>query len=200
MTDFIISSIESAGYLGIALLMLAENIFPPIPSELIVPFAGYVAARGDLWFPGVVAAATLGSVVGALPWYFLGVWANEARIMRIAARYGRVLTVRPSDVEKASAWFRRFGPAAVFLGRMIPTVRTLISVPAGVVRMRLPLFLLLTTLGSAIWVALLASAGVLLEAHYDRVGQFVGPVAKAIVVFIVVSYLYRLVTFNRGRR
>lgn len=199
MTDFIISSIESTGYVGIALLMLLENVFPPIPSELIVPFAGYVAARGDLWFPGVIMAATFGSVLGALPWYFLGRWFNEARIKRMAARYGRVLTITPGDVEKAVAWFRRYGAAAVFFGRMIPTIRTLISVPAGIVRMRMSLFLFLTTLGSAIWVAVLGGAGLLLEAHYEQVGHYIEPVTKVIVVLIVVTYIYRLLTFNPRR-
>lgn len=199
MTDFIISTIESAGYLGIALLMLLENLFPPIPSELIVPFAGYVAARGDLWFPGVIAAATLGSVIGALPWYALGWFFSEDRIKRLAARFGRWLTITPGDVEKAVAWFDRYGAAAVFFGRMVPTIRTLISVPAGIVRMRMPLFLLLTTLGSAIWVTILATAGLVLEAHYEQVGHYIAPVTKVIIAIIVLTYIYRLFTFNRRR-
>lgn len=199
MVEFIISTIEATGYLGIALLMLLENLFPPIPSELIVPFAGYVAARGDLWFPGVIAAATAGSVIGALPWYALGWWFNEQRIKRLAARYGRWFTITPDDVAKAVAWFDRWGAAAVFFGRMVPTIRTLISVPAGVVRMRMPLFLLLTTLGSAVWVAILATAGLLLEAHYKQVEHFVSPVTKVLIVAIVLIYIYRLITFKRGR-
>lgn len=197
MTEFIISSIQSAGYVGIALLMLLENLFPPIPSELIVPFAGYVAARGDLWLPGVIASATLGSVIGALPWYALGWYFNEGRLQWLAQRYGRWFTITPGEVATASVWFRRYGAAAVFFGRMIPTIRTVISVPAGIVRMGLPLFLLLTTLGSAIWVGILAGAGLLLEAHYDRVGQFIDPVTKLIVIAVVVLYVYRLITFNR---
>jgi len=197
MTEFIISSIQSAGYVGIALLMLLENLFPPIPSELIVPFAGYVAARGDLSLPGVIAAATLGSVIGALPWYALGWYFNEERLKWLAQRYGRWFTITPGEVATASVWFRRYGAAAVFLGRMVPTIRTVISAPAGVVRMGLPLFLLLTTLGSAIWVSLLAGAGLLLEAHYERVGHFIEPVTKIIVVAVVLLYIYRLITFNR---
>lgn len=199
MTEFIVSSIQSAGYVGIALLMLLENLFPPIPSELIVPFAGYVAARGDLWLPGVIAAATLGSVAGALPWYALGWYFNEQRLQRLAARYGRWFTITPDEVAMASAWFQRYGAAAVFFGRMIPTIRTVISLPAGIVRMGLPLFLLLTTLGSAIWVSILAGAGLLLEAHYDKVGHFIEPVTKLIVAAVVLIYVYRLITFKRGR-
>lgn len=200
MSEFIIHTIETTGYLGIALLMLLENIFPPIPSEIIVPFAGYVAARGDLWFPGVIAAATLGSVVGALPWYALGLWFSEARLRRMADRFGRWLAITAADVETASYWFRRYRAAAVFFGRMVPTVRTLISLPAGTVRMRMPLFLLLTAAGSALWVTLLASAGLLLEAHYQEVGHFVEPVTKLVVIGVVLAYLYRLVTFHRRRR
>src|SRR5699024_11876922 len=193
MTEFIISSIQSAGYVGIALLMLLENLFPPIPSELIVPFAGYVAARGDLSLPGVIAAATLGSVIGALPWYALGWYFNEERLKWLAQRYGRWFTITPGEVATASVWFRRYGAAAVFFGRMVPTIRTVISAPAGVVRMGLPLFLLLTTLGSAIWVSLLAGAGLLLEAHYERVGHFIEPVTKIIVVAVVLRYICRLI-------
>lgn len=200
MSDFIIQTIEATGYLGIMLLMLLENIFPPIPSEIIVPFAGYVAAQGDLWFPGVIAAATLGSVIGALPWYFLGVWFSEERLKRMADRFGRWFAITADDVDTASYWFRRYDAAAVFFGRMIPTIRTLISLPAGTVRMRMPLFLLLTTLGSAIWVSLLASAGLLLEAHYDKVGHLIEPVTKAVIAIVVISYLYRLVTFHRRKR
>ncbi|MDN5862147.1 MAG: DedA family protein [Salinisphaera sp.] len=200
MSAFIIHTIEASGYFGIMLLMLLENIFPPIPSELIVPFAGYVAARGDLWFPGVIAAATLGSVLGALPWYALGLWFSEARLKRLADRFGRWLAVTYDDVETASCWFRRYDAAAVFFGRMIPTVRTLISLPAGSVRMSMPLFLLLTALGSALWVAMLASAGLLLEAHYDKVGHFVEPVTKAVIAIVVLAYVYRLVRFHRRRR
>lgn len=199
MVDFIIITIQTTGYVGIALLMVLENVFPPIPSEIIVPFAGFVAARGELWFPGVVMAATFGSVIGALPWYYLGVWFNEARIKRLASCYGRWLTMTPGDVDTASVWFHQYGPAAVFFGRMIPTVRTLISVPAGIVRMSLPAFLLLTTLGSAIWVTLLASAGLLLDAHYERVGTFVEPVTNVVIIVIVGTYIYRLVTYS-GRR
>lgn len=197
MTDFIISSIQSAGYVGIALLMLLENLFPPIPSELIVPFAGYVAASGDLSLAGVIASATLGSVVGALPWYALGWWFSEARLKRMAASYGRWFTITPDEVASASRWFDRYGAAAVFFGRMVPTIRTVISLPAGTVRMKIPLFLLLTALGSAIWVTLLASAGLLLEAHYEKVAHFIEPVAKAVVVAVVLVYIYRLLTFNR---
>lgn len=199
MSEFIISSIESGGYVGVALLMLLENVFPPIPSELIVPFAGYVAARGDLSFVGVIVAATAGSVIGALPWYALGMYLGEDRVKRIAARHGRWLTLTPDDVDMASRWFRRHGAATVFFGRMVPTVRTLISVPAGSVRMRLPRFVLLTAAGSAVWVTILASAGLLLEAHYARVEHFVEPVTRVIFIVIVLGYIYRLVTFNRRR-
>lgn len=200
MSEFIINTIEATGYLGIALLMLLENIFPPIPSEIIVPFAGYVAARGDLWLPGVIMAATFGSVIGALPWYWLGVFFSEERLTRMADRFGRWFAITADDVETASHWFRRYDAAAVFFGRMVPTIRTLISLPAGTVRMGLPLFLLLTTLGSAIWVSLLAGAGLLLDAHYDKVGHFVEPVTKIVIIAVVAAYLYRLITFHRRSR
>src|SRR5699024_8406608 len=115
----------------------------------------------------------------------------------LAQRFGRWFTITPEEVAAASLWFRRYGAAAVFFGRMVPTIRTVISLPAGSVRMGLPLFMVLTTLGSAIWVSLLAGAGLLLDAHYDKVGDFIEPVTQVIVVAVVLIYVYRLLTFNR---
>lgn len=197
MTEFILNTIENSGYLGVALLMLLENLFPPLPSELILPLAGYLTTQGELSFLGMLGAAMAGSVAGALPWYYLGVWLDEGRVVHLADRYGRWLTVTPKDVVRAFAWFRKYKGAAVFFGRMVPTVRTLISVPAGSVRMPLLRFLLLTALGSAIWISLLGAAGLWLGANYEQVGHYISPVGNAIVAAVVVLYLYRLLTFRR---
>lgn len=196
MADFIISTIQWGGYAGIVALMILENVFPPVPSEIVVPFAGFVAAQGELWFPGVVLAATLGSVLGALPWYWLGRYFRKERIKRFAGSHGRWLTLSPHDVDSAFEWFQRYGSASVFFGRMIPTIRTLISVPAGIARMNFGVFLLLTTLGSAIWVGVLAAAGLLLEARYDLVADYIEPVTWIVIGVLVVSYIYRFVTFD----
>src|SRR5690606_7390065 len=156
-----------AGYLGVFLLMLAENIFPPIPSELIMPLAGFAAARGDMDMIMVILAGTAGSVVGALPWYYAGLLFGKDRLKAIAARHGRWLTMTPADIDQASDWFARCGISAVSVGRLVPAVRTLLSVPAGIVRMRILPFLFFSTVGSLLWTAFLAFAGYVLESQYE---------------------------------
>lgn len=192
----IVDIVSQSGYLGIFLLMLAENVFPPIPSELIMPLAGFVSARGDLNLLLVILAGTAGSVVGALPWYYAGAIFRKDRLKRIAARHGRWLTLSPRDIDVASYWFARYGAAAVFLGRLIPAVRTLISVPAGVVRMPLLPFLVYSTIGSLIWTALLAVTGYVLQSQYEQVEQYVEPVSKAVVFLVIAIYVYRFVRFK----
>lgn len=193
MFDKIVEIVSAFGYVGVFLLMLLENIFPPIPSELIMPLAGFVAARGDLNFVAVILVGTAGSVVGALPWYYAGAKLGKARMKHLAERWGHWLTLSPEDVDKASAWFDRHGKGAVFFGRLMPAVRTLISVPAGIVGMPIVLFLIYSTLGSLIWTALLALAGFLLESQYDRVATYLDPVSTGVVVMFVLIYLYRLI-------
>lgn len=200
MSDWIKSIIEGFSYPGIAFLMLLENVFPPIPSELIMPLAGFVAARGELNFIAVVLVGTAGSVVGALPWYYAGAKLGTERMKRLARRWGHWLTLSPEDVDKAGAWFDRHGKGAVFFGRLMPAVRTLISVPAGIVGMPMTLFLLYSTLGSLIWTALLALAGFLLESQYEKVQAYLNPVSTAIVVLMVLYYLYRLIRQRLARR
>ena len=198
MFDWVVTLLENGGYLGIFLLMLAENLFPPIPSELVMPLAGFLAARGTLSLPLAVAVGTAGSVVGALFWYWVGLRFGEKRLRRMAARHGRWLTVSPLDVDAASAWFERNGGRVVFLGRMVPAVRTLISIPAGVARMPLAAFLALSAAGSALWTGALAVAGYLLESQYTRVAGWVNPVSTLVVVLLVLWYLVRLVRVRRA--
>ena len=157
MFDIITTWMSGLGHVGVAALMLAENVFPPIPSELVMPLAGYLSAEGQLWLPAAIFAGTIGSVLGALFWYYIGIWIGEERLQRFAARHGAWLTLSPKDVDSAGTWFRDYGWRAVFFGRMIPGVRTLISVPAGMARMPLRPFLIFTTLGSLIWTGLLAA-------------------------------------------
>ncbi len=198
MFDWVVTLLENGGYAGIFMLMLVENLFPPIPSELVMPLAGFLAAQGTLSLPLTVAVGTAGSVVGALFWYWVGLRVGEARLRRLAARYGRWLTVSPGDVDKASAWFERHGGKVVFFGRMVPAVRTLISIPAGVARMPLPSFLAFTVVGSAIWTGGLAVAGFLLESQYARVAGWVNPVSTLVVALVVVWYLLRLANVRRA--
>lgn len=196
MFDFITDFLQSGGYFAVFALMALENIFPPIPSELIMPFAGFVAARGDLNVIGVLVAGTAGSVAGALPWYYAGKVYGKERLEQLADRHARWLTVTHGDIEHSMDAFEKHGRKVVLLGRLIPAIRTLISVPAGLARMPMGQFLLYSTAGSLLWTAVLTGAGYLLESQYDRVSQYVDPVSKAVLIGLLGWYLYRVATFK----
>lgn len=197
MFDLITGLVESTGYFGVALLMMLEHVFPPIPSELIMPLAGYTAAQGKLSLTGVIVAGSLGSVIGTSLWYWLGRRLSRRRLEMLVARHGRWFTTDVEGLHQAEAYFEKYGRLAVLLGRVIPTVRTLISVPAGVVNMPLLPFLLLTSIGSTLWTALLTIAGYLLQDNFDAVSSWLNPVSTLIVVVLVGWYLYRVITFGR---
>jgi membrane protein DedA with SNARE-associated domain len=196
MFDWIAGIVEEGGYGGILLLMLAENVFPPIPSELIMPLAGFLAAQGKLNGGLVIASGTLGSVLGAVFWYLVGRKLGLARLKRLAIKRGRWLGTGPGDLDRAHTWFTRHCGKAVFIGRLIPALRSLISIPAGISGMNWPRFLLFTMLGSSIWTALLACAGYLLEDQYARVAKWVDPISTGVLVVLVGTYLYRVATFK----
>lgn len=198
MFEWITETVEAWGYAGVFFLMLAENLFPPIPSELIMPLAGFVAVRGDLSFAGVMLAGLAGSLIGALPWYAAGWFVGAKGMKALAARFGRIMTIEPRDVDYAVAWFERHGVKAVFFGRLVPQVRTLISVPAGIVRMNFVVFLAFSALGSLLWLGLLAGSGYVLEANYARVADYIDPISKAVLALFVGVYLYRLVTWKKN--
>lgn len=196
MFDWILTTIHQWGYPGLLFLMIAENVFPPIPSELIMPLAGFLAGSGELKLIWVLIAGTIGSVIGTTMWYYVAIAIGEARLKRFAARHGRWLTLSPSDIDTANEWFAKNGGYAVFFGRMLPTIRTLISVPAGFARMPIGKFLALTTAGSFVWIAILTVAGYLLETRYTLVEAWVDPLSKVIVALVVLVYLYRVVTWK----
>lgn len=193
MFEFIVNTIADAGYIGIFLLMLLENIIPPIPSELIMPLSGFVAARGKLDIVLVVIVGTAGSVIGALPWYFLGARLGEQRMYHLVDRYGRWLTLSRKNIDVASKWYKRHGWGATVAGRLIPALRTLISVPAGIIRMPILPFIACSTIGSLVWVALLSAVGYVLESQYEAVAQYMDAVSKAIIGLILCTYLYRII-------
>lgn len=197
MIGWIEWALGELGYAGIALLMLLENVFPPIPSEVIMSMAGFVASRDaslSLW--GVILAGTAGSVAGALFWYYIGHYIGPERIKAFAARHGRWITVSPADIEKADLWFDAHADWIVFGARLTPTLRTLISVPAGIFGMPMWHFLPLTALGSLLWNIALAFAGQKLGENYAAVGHYVEPVSLAVVGAMIVYYLYRIVRYQ----
>ena len=197
MVEWTLDLMNRLGYVGIVLLMVLENLFPPLPSELILPAAGFAAARGELHLAGVAASGALGSVIGTLPLYWLGRAVGEERLVRWADRYGRWLTVRGQDVRRADAWFDRYGWSAVLFGRMVPGIRSLLSLPAGMSGMPLPTFVLYSAVGSGLWALLLSGAGYLLGDHYEVVGQYVGPVGTGVLALLVG---YAVVWVLRRRR
>lgn len=198
MLSWIQNTMTTLGYPGIVFLMFLENVFPPIPSELIMPFAGFTASQGQLAFYGVVLAGWLGSLIGQLPLYYLGRLANEDRLKGWADRYGRWLGVSSRDIGKADDWFDRHGPKAVFLGRLVPGVRSLISVPAGMSEMKLAPFLLYSALGTGLWSLLLAWLGLMLGQRYDLVETYLGPVSYVVFAGLFVVALVWLVRRARG--
>ncbi len=195
MLDWIAGLMRSGGYLSIVFLMFLENVFPPLPSELIMPLAGYTAARGHLHFGGVVLAGMLGSLLGQLPLYYLGRVAGKERLKAWADKWGAWLAVSGDDIEKADAWFDRHGGKAVFLARLVPGVRSLISVPAGISAMPMGKFLLYSALGTGLWAAALAYAGRLLGRNYAQVEKYLGPatyvVLGALLLFLIVRAVRR---------
>lgn len=197
MFDWITGLIERGGYLGVALLMFLENIFPPIPSELIMPLAGYQAAQGSLSLAGVIVAGTIGSLTSTLVWYAVGRLFGAGRLRNWCARHGRWIGLAPDEVDDICAWFnRRNGAVAVLVGRLVPGVRTLISVPAGIAAMPLGRFVAFSAIGTAAWTALLAMAGYLLGSRFVDIDGWLQPISNVIVVVAVIIYLYRVVTFN----
>ena len=199
MFEFITNFLSSSGYFGVFILMALENVFPPIPSEMIMPFAGFVVARGDLGLIGVLLAGTAGSVIGTLPWFYAGKMYGHDRLRRLAARRGQWLTVTPDEIDQSLATFDKHGYKAVLLGRLLPAIRTLISIPAGIAEMRLLPFLAYSTIGSLAWCGLLTAAGFALEANFNAVSKYVDPVSKGILAILLSTYLYRLVTFRPAK-
>ena len=197
MADWTIRLIDQTGYVGIFLLMFLETVFPPIPSEVIMPVAGARAARGPMSLWGVIASGTGGAMLGNLFWYALARVIGMKRFRPFIENYGRWLTMDWGDVEKAEKLFGRFGGAIVSIGRMLPTIRSVISIPAGLLHMRLKTFLLWSTLGTAIWTTVLATAGWGLGMAFDDIEKILGPLSTGIIILIVAGYLWRQFTWRR---
>jgi membrane protein DedA with SNARE-associated domain len=187
MEQWIIDVITAFGYVGIFFLMVGENLFPPLPSEVIVPVAGLAVGAGELSLVLVVVAALAGTLIGNLPWFILARTLGRERFVALVARFGKWAAVKPDDIDRAIAWFDRHGTKAVLFGRFAPGVRTLISVPAGLSSMSLPAFLLLSAIGSAIWIGLLLAAGMILHQNWRLIADVVGPLGKILLLLVVLG-------------
>ena len=192
----VVSLVGALGAPGVGIVVAAENLFPPIPSEVILPSAGFAAASGSMGLVSAIVWATIGSVVGALALYALGAWFGRARFYSLASK---IPFVREADIERAEAWFVRRGPLAVLLGRVVPVVRSLISIPAGIERMKLLPFTLYTAIGSALWNSVLIGAGYALGANWAIVEEWIsryqlivfGLTGIALVVWMVRKWTVR---------
>ena len=192
--------IESLGYLGVALLVIAENLFPPIPSEIVLPFAGFVARRGDGSVIVMVVASTIGSVVGALVLYAIAAAIGPERIHTFVVRFGKWFGVKESDMVRAEEWFDRRSNVAVLVGRCVPLIRSLVSIPAGFRRMKFVPFITLTAIGSAVWNIALIGAGAALGDQWDRVGDYVGIFQWVVIAALVAAVARFSLTKLRARQ
>ena len=196
MASWIETVVQTTGVFGIAFLMFLENVFPPIPSELIMPLAGYSAAKGEANILLVILAGALGSLAGASFWYGVGRLIDHERMKKFADRHGRFLTMTRRDIERADDWFDAHGHYAVLFGRLVPTVRTLISIPAGLSEMPIARFLVFSGIGTAVWTTMLALFGYTVGERYSDLEGWIDPISYGVVALIVAIYLWRVATFR----
>ena len=194
MSEWILGLIEQSGYLGVGFLMFLETVFPPIPSEVIMSLTGVAASRGQLNLSFAIAAGTAGAMLGNILWYLAARALGHDRLKPFVKRHGKWLTVNWRDVQKAHDWFDRYGVWIVLVGRVMPTIRSLISVPAGLLDMRFRNFVIASTIGTAIWTALLAVAGFQLRENYADIDQWIEPLSNIVLLMLVGGYLWRLLT------
>jgi membrane protein DedA with SNARE-associated domain len=194
--SWIAGNLAAFGYPGLAALLLIENLFPPIPSELILPLAGFLVGRGEMSFLPALLAATAGSLLGAYALYAVGLWGGRPVVLR----YGRWLRVKDTDLDHAEIWFEKYGDWVVFFARMVPGARSIVSIPAGMLRMPLGRFTLLTTLGSAAWNVLLIGAGWFLGENWRRITSAVGTLSDLVLVTLTVGVVFGVIWWlRRGR-
>lgn len=200
MENWITQFMEQYGYLGVFLMIALENVFPPIPSEIILPFGGFMTTYTSMTVPGVVIASTAGSVVGAVILYGIGLLLDVERLEKIIDRFGHILRVTKEDVHKADAWFDKYGIWTVLFCRMVPLIRSLISIPAGMSNMKFWLFLVFTTVGTLIWNIILVSVGAALGDNWDRITEFMDVYSNIAYAIIGIGIIIFLVYFFNKKR
>ena len=192
MIEWVTGLVSAGGWPGVLALMFLENLFPPIPSEVIMPLAGFVVARGEMSFVSAILAGIAGTLLGNAFWYELSRAVGAARVKPLFARYGRWFAVDDKDFEKAERTLHRHGPVALFFGRLLPGIRTVISIPAGLIRIPRHVFYLWTALGSAVWITLLTTAGYFMEDHYDRIEGWLEPLSYVVIAGIIGAYVWHI--------
>lgn len=199
MEEWIRSFMEQFGYVGIFLMIALENLFPPIPSEVILTFGGFMTTTTDLSIFGVIVASTAGSVFGAACLYGAGMLLGVSRLESLVDKYGRFLRLKKEDLHKADAWFLRYGVWTVFFCRMVPLIRSLISIPAGIAKMPFALFLFCTTLGTACWNTILVYLGAQLGDSWEDVLAYMSTYSNAVYVIIILVILFIVIKVIRRR-
>ena len=199
MAEWIGSFVREWHYFGIAMMMALETVFPPVPSEVIMPLAGLQAERGTVTLWGAILAGSAGAMAGNIFWYWLAHSIGLERLRPLIKRYGRFFTIRWREVERADRFFDRHDRLFVCFGRMVPTIRSIVSIPAGLFEMPWRSFLIWSTAGTAAWTALLASGGYLLGEEYQAIGRYLDPVANVILGGLVLIYVYRVATWKAER-
>ena len=200
MENLIIQIMNNYGYIGICLLILVENVFPPIPSELILTFGGFMTTNSNITVIGVIIAATIGSLLGAIILYYIGKILNKERLIAIVnSKYGKWLKIKPKDVEAADKWFNEKGNKTVFFCRFIPVVRSLISIPAGMSEMPLVKFIVYTVLGSTIWNTTLVCVGAFAGDKKDYILSLLNEASHIVVILLIISFLGIVFWFYRIR-
>lgn len=203
MQTAIIGIIDKFGYLGIVALIAVENIFPPIPSEVILTFGGFATTISNITVLGAIIASTIGSVLGAIILYWLGRVLNQDRINALTkSKLCGVLGIKKENINKSFNWFNSKGKYAVFFGRFIPIVRSLVSIPAGMAQMAIAPFLILTTIGSIIWNTVLILLGRLAGTSWGKIAQYVGGYSDTVLVLFIVAFIIGIIIYyikNSGR-
>jgi len=199
MENWISEVMDAYGYLGIFLLIALENLFPPIPSEVILTFGGFMTTTSEMTVVGVILAATAGSVAGAICLYGVGRMLSVARVEMIVTTYGKILRLRPEDIRKVHTWFEKYGARAVFFGRLVPLIRSLISIPAGSTHMRFLPFLLLTTMGSFIWNLGLVYIGAAVGASWGTIVSYMDIYSNVVYSLLALSLIVFGIIFIRKR-
>lgn len=204
LKDIIQSIILGIGYPGIALIMLAENLFPPIPSELVMPFAGFLVADGKMNLVAAILSGTVGALLGAIALYYIGYWADEPIVRGFIRKWGRWFLLEEEDLNRAMAFFAKYGEPVIFFGRLIPIIRSLISLPAGMNKMGLPKFMFFTTLGTLIWNTVLTIAGMFLGSQWENILGVMKQYERIVIVICVLAVIafvvYRVIQIrNRNQ-
>ncbi|MGV2619526.1 UNVERIFIED_CONTAM: DedA family protein [Halobacillus marinus] len=200
MENWLLDMMNNYGYIGILLLIALENVFPPIPSEVILTFGGFLTTSTYMSVAGVVAASTAGSVIGALVLYGIGLQLDVERMEKLIDRYGRVLRLTKEDVRKADRWFDKYGPWTVFFCRFVPLIRSLISIPAGMSNMPLGIFLLLTTLGTLIWNVVLVNVGASVGESWTEVVRYMDVYSTIIYILLGIAFLLFVLLYLKKKR